>query len=234
MSIRKGQLGLKRGRIPPLENGDQLTAAEFLHRYSATPKKTKAELIEGVVYMASPVSAFHGNPHSDVIGWLYTYRIVTPGTDTADNSTIRLDLRNVPQPDAVLYTLASHGGPVKISDDGYIQGTPELAVEVCTTSASIDLGPKKTAYARNGIREYIVWCTYDESLDWFVLRNGVYEAQEPDSNGIFRSEVFPGLWLDGLAMLERQGTKVNAVLQQGLQSPEHARFVAELQARSQA
>ena len=71
----------------------------------------------------------------------------------------------------------SHGGPVQISDDGYIQGTPELAVEVCTTSASIDLGPKMTAYARNGIREYIVWCTYDESLDWFVLRNGVYEAQ---------------------------------------------------------
>jgi Uma2 family endonuclease len=196
------------------------------------PEKTKAELIEGVVYMASPVSAFHGNPHADVVGWLHVYRLATPGTDVADNTTIRLDVRNVPQPDAVLYTLATCGGPVEISDDGYIQGAPELAVEVSTTSASVDLGPKMTAYARNGIREYIVWRTHDEVLDWFVLRSGAYEPKQPDAHGVFRSEAFPGLWLDRLAMLERNLTQVNAVLQQGLQSLEHARFVAELQSRS--
>jgi Uma2 family endonuclease len=195
------------------------------------PASVKAELIEGVVYMASPVSAFHGNPHTDMIGWLYNYRIATPGTDTADNTTIRLDVRNVPQPDAVLYTLASHGGPVRISDDGYIEGAPDLAAEIAQTSASKDLGPKMTAYARNGIAEYIVWRTHDGELDWFVLRSGVYEPLQPDANGVFRSERYPGLWLDGYAMLERDAAKVNTVLQQGLQSPEHARFVADLQAR---
>ena len=123
--------------------------------------------------MASPVSAFHCNPHPDIIGWLYNYRIATPGTDTADNTTIQLDLRNVPQPDVVLYTLATRGGTVRISDDGYIEGAPDLAAEIATTSASKDLGPKMTAFARNGIREYIVWRTHDEEFDWFILRGGV-------------------------------------------------------------
>jgi Uma2 family endonuclease len=231
MSARATRPGPRPKVIPPLENGDQLTSSEFLRRYSAMPASVKAELIEGVVYMASPVSAFHGNPHTDMIGWLYNYRIATPGTDTADNTTIRLDVRNVPQPDAVLYTLASHGGPVRISDDGYIEGAPDLAAEIAQTSASKDLGPKMTAYARNGIAEYIVWRTHDGELDWFVLRSGVYEPLQPDANGVFRSERYPGLWLDGYAMLERDAAKVNTVLQQGLQSPEHARFVADLQAR---
>jgi Uma2 family endonuclease len=234
MSARTNRPGPLRNLIPPLENGDQLTAPEFLRRYSAMPASVKAELIEGVVYMASPVSAFHGNPHADVMGWLYTYRVATPGTDTADNTTIRLDVKNVPQPDAVLYTLAEYGGPVRISEDGYIEGAPDLAAEIASTSASKDLGPKKTAYARNGIPEYIVWRTEDAELDWFVLRNGVYEPLEPDANGIFRSERYPGLWLDGYAMLERDSARVTAVLQQGLQSPEHARFVAELQSRRTA
>lgn len=202
-----------------------------MRRYSAMPENVKAELIEGVVYMASPVSAFHGNPHSDVVGWLYTYRISTPGSDTADNTTIRLDLRNVPQPDVVLYTLAAYGGPVQISEDGYITGAPELAAEISTTSASRDLGPKMAAYARNGVREYIVWRTEDQEMDWFVLRNGAYEPLAADAEGIIRSEAFPGLWLNGPALIERNSAKVDVVLRQGLQSPDHARFVAELQAR---
>jgi Uma2 family endonuclease len=219
---------------PPLENGDQLTAPEFLRRYRAMPKDVKAELIEGIVYLASPVSTFHSTPHADLVGWLVIYRIGTPGTVVADNSTTQLEPRNVPQPDAALYVAPAFGGTVTISEDGYIQGAPELVVEIATTSASYDLGPKMTGYARNGVREYIVLRTHDAALDWFVLRNAAYDSLAPASDGIHRSESFPGLWLDAAALIAGDMARVNAVLQQGLQSPEHARFVADLQARRSA
>jgi Uma2 family endonuclease len=216
---------------PPLENGDRLTAAEFLRRYRAMPKDVKAELIDGVVHMASPVSVFHGTPHADLVGWLVIYRIGTPGTVVADNTTTHLEPRNVPQPDAALYVGPEYGGTVTISTEGYIEGAPELVVEVAATSASYDLGPKMTAYARTGVREYIVLRTHDAAVDWFVLRNAAYVPLPPGSDEIHRSEVFPGLWLDAAAVVAGDMARVNAVLQQGLQSAEHARFVAELQAR---
>ena len=91
-----------RSPIPPLESGDRLTRAEFERRYQATPEKFKAELIEGVVYVASPVRSFHGVPHADLVTWLGVYRTATPGVSVADNTTTRLDLDNEPQPDALL------------------------------------------------------------------------------------------------------------------------------------
>lgn len=58
--------------IPPLESGDRLTRAEFERRYEAAPEHFKAELIEGVVYVASPVRIFHGNPQFNLIlGWAF-------------------------------------------------------------------------------------------------------------------------------------------------------------------
>jgi Uma2 family endonuclease len=149
----------------------------------------------------------------------------------ADNTTTHLEPRNVPQPDAALYVGPEFGGTVTISTDGYIEGAPELVVEVAATSASYDLGPKMTAYARTGVREYVVLRTHDAALDWFILRNSAYDPLPPGPDGIHRSEVFPGLWLDAAAVAAGDMARVNAVLQQGLQSPEHARFVAELQAR---
>ena len=217
--------------VPTLNNGDRLDADEYLRRYRTTSEEVRAELIEGVVYMSSPVSVYHGGPHADVVWWLGAYRVATPGTLVADNTTTRLDRKNVPQPDAALYVAPNFGGTVTISDDGLIQGAPEFVVEIAYSSASYDLGPKLTAYGRNGIREYVVWRTEEGQLDRFVLHGGAYDALRPGLDGVHRSEVFPGLWLDGAALLAGDVGRVNAVLQQGLQSPEHARFVAELRAR---
>jgi Uma2 family endonuclease len=232
MSTRILPTGSPRPRpIPPLHNGDRLGADEYLIRYRAMPEEVKAELIEGVVYMASPVSTFHGNPHADMVWWLGAYRLATPGTLVADNTTAQLDPRNVPQPDAALYVAPAFGGTVTISDEGYIQGAPELVVEIAASSASYDLGPKMTTYARNGVREYVVLRTFDDAIDWFVLRSAAYDPLPPGPDGVHRSEVFPGLRLDGAALLVGDIAQMNAALQQGLQSPEHARFVTELQAR---
>src|SRR6516165_10699796 len=96
---------------PPLREGDRLDADEFLRRYEAMPEINKAQLVEGVVFMPSPVSTGdHGGPHFDIIGWLGYYRALTPGVQGADNATVQLDPGNVPQPDVFLRILPEFGG----------------------------------------------------------------------------------------------------------------------------
>ncbi len=215
--------------IPPLENGDCLSRDEFERRYHAMPHLNKAELIEDVVYVPSPVRhRFHGRPHTHIMTWLGQYEAYTPGVEASDNSTVRMDLDNEPQPDALLLIDPERGGQTRLSDDGYIEGAPELVVEVASSSASYDLHAKRHAYRRNGVREYIVWRVLDQQIDWFVLREGQYERVEPDSDGMFRSETFAGLWLDPTALVRGEMAMVLDKGQQGLRSPEHAAFVARL------
>lgn len=217
-------------RLPPLESGDRLTRGEFERRYAAMPHLKKAELIEGVVYVPAALRfRSHGQPHAQLIGWLFTYQVATPGTELADNTTVRLDLDNEPQPDVALFIDPALGGQVRISDDDYLEGAPELIAEVAASSAAYDLGDKKKAYRRNGVQEYIVWQMFENKLDWFVLEDDDYRLLEPDANGMLRSRVFPGLWLAIEALLQGNMPEVLAGLQQGLNSPEHQAFVRSLQ-----
>jgi Uma2 family endonuclease len=216
-------------QLPLLEPGDRLTRVEFERRYEAMPQLHKAELIEGVVYMPSPVRfRRHGHPHAHLVGWLVQYEAGTPGVVTGDNSTTRLDLDNEPQPDAVLLIDPDCGGQARISADDYVEAAPELVVEVAASSTSFDLHTKFHVYRRNGVREYLVWRVLDRAVDWFVLRAGQYERLEPEAQGCLRSENFPGLWLDPVALLRGDVARVLATVQQGLASPEHDAFVARL------
>ncbi|MCI0523918.1 MAG: Uma2 family endonuclease [Acidobacteria bacterium] len=218
-----------RPSIPPLENGDYLTRDEFERRYNAMPKAIKAELIEGRVYMSSPVRyRSHGFPDRNLNTWLGVYSAFTPGVSGANNTTVRLDQPNEPQPDGLLIIDELLGGQATISQDDYLEGAPELVVEVAASSATHDLRDKKEAYRRNGVREYVVWSVYDQQLKWFRLEAGQYVPLEPDEDGIIRSRVFPGLWLDVTALLNDDMAKVLAVLQQGLASPEHGEFIKRL------
>ncbi|MBE9224292.1 Uma2 family endonuclease [Phormidium sp. LEGE 05292] len=217
--------------IPPLENGDQLTRVEFERRYSAMPNQKKAELIEGVVYMASPLRVQgHGEPHSDIMTWLGVYKAATPGLMSADNTTVRLDADNEPQPDALLRIKV--GGQSTISEDDYVEGAPELIVEIAASSASIDFNQKLKVYRRNGVQEYLIWRVYDGEFDWFRLNAGEYIKLETNENGIIYSQTFPGLWLDKAALLAGNLAKVLSVLQQGLASQEHQDFAQKLQSNS--
>lgn len=220
----------KRQSVPPLASGDRLTRTEFERRYEATPEHFKAELIEGVVYVASPVRAFHGIPHADLVTWLGVYRSATPGVSQADNTTTRLDLDNEPQPDSLLRIV--QGGTSILTEDGYIEGAPELVAEIATSSAAIDLGTKMNAYRRNRVQEYLVWQTFENQLSWFRLENEQYILVEPDENGLIKSQVFPGLWLDVSALLNGEMFAVLNALQLGLRSSEHQVFVEELANRS--
>jgi len=214
----------------PLENGDHLSRDEFERRYQARPNIKKAELIEGAVYMSSPVRAkSHGEPHGRIMTWLGTYSALTPGVDLADNATVRLDPANEPQPDALLRVEPSVGGYSHISEDDYIEGAPELIVEITASSASYDLHEKLQVYRRNGVQEYIVWRVYDKQIDWYRLIDGNYIPQKPDEIGLIHSQVFPGLCLAVQALLDGDLAKVLAELQKGLTAPEHAAFVERLQ-----
>lgn len=210
---------------PLLEPGDRLTRDEFERRYQRMGHLKKAELIEGTVYMPSPVRVRnHAKPHNQLGTWLGVYAAETPGVECADNSTVRLDLDNEPQPDLVLMKLPVKGGQARISEDDYIEGAPELVVEIVGSSRSYDLHPKKDAYRRNGIREYLVWIPGEQRLIWWELREGEYHEISAQ-DGFLKSGVFPGLWLDGAALLSGDMRSVLAGLRRGLDSPDHAAFV---------
>lgn len=213
-----------------LEAGDYLTRPEFERRYHAHPEIKKAELIGGVVYMPSPVRAnVHGDPHFDMITWLGIYRMTTPGTRGSDNASVRVDLVNEPQPDALLRI--EPGGNSWIDGDGYLRGAPELVVEIAASSTSYDLHQKKTTYEHQGVQEYLVFQANERKISWFTLQNGRYEPMAPGADGIWRSQVFPGLWLHADAFWANEMATVMGVLQQGLASAEHQAFLRQLQTR---
>lgn len=218
--------------LPPLINGDHLSRVEFERRYNAQPQIKKAELIEGIVYMPSPVHLEkHSKPHSRIVMLLGNYAAATPGVDFGDNVTLRLDRENEVQPDAFLRIKEEHGGQSRAGADDYLEGPPELIVEVAASSAAYDLYEKLRVYRRNGVQEYLVLLAHEKETRFFHLVADVYEPSVPDQNGLYRSKTFPGLvlhadkfWADDLAGL------LDA-LAAGLDDVEHEAFVDKLTAR---
>ncbi len=230
-TVAEPKTGTNLERLPPLASGDRLARDEFERRYAAMPEHVKAELIDGVVYlMPSPVSQpYHGSPQLRLAFWLGFYETMTPGVEAGVDATVRLDDESEPQPDGLLRILPERRGQT-VDEDTYIRGAPELVAEIAASTASYDLHAKLHAYQRGGVREYIVWRTWDNQLDWFVLRDGQFGRLSPDADGIYKSTVFPGLWLDAAALLAGDRRRVYEVAQQGIGAPEHHQFVAKLAA----
>lgn len=215
-----------------LEHGDHLRRPEFERRYDAMPNLTKAELIEGTVVVGSPVRhRRHGRPHNHLGGWLFVYEAATPGVESGGNSSLRLDLDNEPQPDCLLMIQPECGGQAVIDADDYVAAAPDWIGEISASTVSYDLHAKLQVYRRAGVREYVVWRVLDRAVDWFVLREGVFQPHSAAADGIHRSTVFPGLWLDAAALVAGDVERVVAVVRMGVATGEHAAFVAELAAR---
>lgn len=210
-----------------LENGDRLSREEFEQRYQG--ENYKAELIEGIVHMAAALRfRSHGQPHGQMMMWLMNYVTETEGTLAGDAPSVRLDQDNEPQPDLVLMIDPDCGGQTKLTADDYIEGAPELLAEISASTVSIDLGDKKTAYQRNGVQEYLVWRVLEQQIDWFYLKEGQYLELLADEDGITRSTIFPGLWLDRPALINGNMKQVTTVLRLGIESKEHNDFVMKL------
>jgi Uma2 family endonuclease len=216
-----------RAVLVELENGARMTRAEFHRLYVKTPPKFKAELIGGIVYVASPVSPAHGKNHLNLGVLLGTYALHTPGTEAGDNATVFLSDEGEPQPDLYLRIRPEYGGQSRTTRNDYVAGAPELVAEIANSSKSIDLHEKRIDYARNGVREYLVLCVRERQLRWFDLPGD--RELYPDSNGIIRVRCFPGLWIDVVALLE-EDPQILTVLNQGLANSEHAAFVSALAA----
>ena len=215
---------------PPLENGDRLTRCEFERRYAARPDLKKAQLIEGVVYMPSPVSTAHAGPHAMIQTVLLVYAASTPGsaeTTTRPSGSTSTTSRS---PTSSCASSSEAGGRSQVSDDDYFEGAPELVVEVAASSASIDLHDKLRAYRRNGVQEYVVWRTHERQIDWFELADGEYRVLPADDAGVVHSRVFPGLRLAAGALLKGDLAGALAEVQKGIGSPDHGAFVARLAA----
>ena len=218
--------------IPILANGDRLTRAEFERRYHAMPHLGKAELVEGVVYMPSPVRFNkHSEPHGYIVAWLVNYKLQTPFVAFGNDATVRLDMDNEPQPDALLRLEPEVGGTSSVSADDYIEGPPELVVEIAASTVSYDLHDKLRAYRRNGVKEYLVWRVEEEAFDWFVLDEERYVRLEPEG-GILTSRAFPGLVLHVDALLRDGMATVMGTLQNALQGAAHTEFTERLNSRA--
>jgi Uma2 family endonuclease len=212
-------------RIPeplPLQNGDALSSREFLRRYEAMSEKVKAELIEGIVYMASPVSRIHSKPDGLVQTWLGNYAAATLGVEHLTNTTVILDADNTEQPDALLRLLPERGGPTTLDEDQYVVGAPELVVQVAVSSASIDMGAKFRAFQRNGVLEYLVWLVAEKQFRWFALEEQRYVPQMPNADGLIWSRTFPGLVLAVEALVKMDAATVLSAQEKGLKSKAHA------------
>jgi Uma2 family endonuclease len=222
-----GSKGLAPGTAEPLlQAGDRLSREEFERRYERMPNVKQAELIEGIVYMPSPIRVqHHAFPQNDLSLWLGTYALETPGVKCATTPTVRLDLDNEPQPDLVLLKLPAKGGQTRISDDDYLEGAPEFVAEIVGSSSAYDLHQKKGAYRRNGVREYLAWITTEKRVVWWNLREGEYQEIVPQEGGVLKSAIFPGLWLDVQALLRDDNRAVMDTLRKGLDSPEHRAFL---------
>jgi Uma2 family endonuclease len=215
---------------PYLQSGDHLTRSEFLRIWRGLPNLKRAELIRGVVYlMASPLSIEHGDTESNLTIWAGMYRIATPGCASGNNAT-NLLLDDCPQPDVNLRIIPEHGGKSRVRRKMLV-GPAELLMEVCSSSASIDLHDKFELYQEAGVSEYLVVIVKKKEIRWFRHVNRKFKPIAADAAGVYRSVVFPGLWLDSPAFFKNDMTKVLATLQEGIGSDQHQRFVAELAAR---
>jgi Uma2 family endonuclease len=206
-----------------------MTREEFHALYEQAPEDFKAELIGGVVYVASPLRQDHASIHVDLSTLLGLYRAGTPGVEAADNATVLLGVESEPQPDLLLRLLPEFGGQSRVTAKNYIEGPPEFIVEIAHSTRAIDLHGKFNDYQRHGVLEYVVVCLDNRTCRWFDLTAN--QEIPTASDGVIRVRTFPGLWIDGPALFAGDHAKLLTTAQAGLATPEHAAFVRDLASR---
>jgi len=226
-AIRPAKLETATEGEEELRPGDHLDQAAFHKLYQSAGPNVHAELIGGVVYMSSPTSPRHARRQGFASAWLGVYAALTPGTVFYDNASIVLSDQDEPQPDAML--TIEQPADEKSEDEHAFHRVPELVCEVAYSSHAYDLFEKKRLFERYGVKEYVVFAMRQSTVSWFVRSDeGVYETHPSDEAGIFKSIVFPGLWLDSQALMRKDMAAVLHVLNQGIASEEHGRFVQAL------
>jgi Uma2 family endonuclease len=216
----------ERPRKGLLVNGEQMSQPEFHRRYEACPNGEKWELVGGVVYMASPLKLNHSRYDGEIGLLLESYRVGTPGIEVTHNATAVLGDESEPQPDLAMRILPEYGGQSRTSADDYLEGAPELVVEIAHSRRALAMHAKRKDYQRSGVIEYLVLLVEEQQVKWFDFPKEI----RPNREGISRSRVFPGFWIDTEALLRRDSRQLLEVLQQGLASRQQVGFVKRLEA----
>jgi Uma2 family endonuclease len=214
-------------RGPLLENGDSMKQPEFHRRYSLYPEDVKVELVGGIVYMASPLRWRHGTYAIKVGALLNEYSVATPGVEAGAEATAILGEESEPQPDITLRINQESGGQSTLDENQYVIGSSEMFVEIAHSTRAIDMNQKRGDYERAGVLEYVVLCVEEQEIHWFHFPSG--GRIRANREGVFRSKVFPGLWLNGPALLALDYLAMKRTLEQGLASKAHAAFVKRLE-----
>ncbi len=215
-------------KVSLLKNGERLSREEFHLRYKAMDENIKAELIKGIVFFQTKVTATHAQSSAKMISWLGFYSIKNLHSSLSNHVTFIINGKNEFQPEAILRIDEDFGGKSWVNDDDYLEGAPELIVEISASTASYDLHDKLEIYEQKGVQEYIVWRVLDNQIDWFSLEKGKYQRLSANNQGIIESKVFAGLRLNIKAMLEENLQQVLTDLQKGLQSKKYKEFAKQL------
>src|SRR4051794_11753704 len=180
--------------------------------------------------MPSRVDMDHSVMENHVSGWLGVYKAYTAGCQAGNNMTWLMLEEESPQPDVSLWILPECGGQAT-SMEPYASGAPELVAEVCTSNTGYDLHQKLEVYQEAGVQEYLAVLMWEREVRWHRLSDRRFKVVPAPTDGIYRSALFPGLWLDAAAQLAGDLARVLAVLQHGIKSPEHDAFVKRLAVR---
>ncbi len=226
---RAGEAEPAHNGVPVLSSGDRMSQAEFHRRYERYPEDVKFELVGGVVYMASPLRRTHSRYDGQIGFALELYQYATPGVEVLHHATTILGEDSEPQPDLGVRILPECGGQSRTDEEDYVRGAPELLVEVAYSTRAIDLHAKRDDYQRAGVLEYFVLCIEEQEVHWFH-----FPTKRPiraNRQGVSRSRAFPGLWIDGAALLRRDSPRAREAIEQGIASREHAAFVRRLEAQ---
>lgn len=217
---------------PLLHGGDQMTQEEFHRLYSAMPDGYRAELVGGTVFEPSPLGVDHSDAQAHLIAVFLAYAGGTPGLQAGDNATTILGREDEVQPDLFLRIRPQYGGQsrdivskgkfLKQKGVRFIEGAPELLAEVCHTSRAIDLHLKKKRYIIAGVLEYLVVCLNPQKIYWFDLKNQTELTVGGD--GILRSIVYPGLWLDTGALFRCDYATLMDRIAAGMRTAEYEEF----------
>lgn len=213
-----------------LNTGDRMSRQEFHDIYETMPDDFKAELIGGIVYVSMPLKRPHAKSHMRLSSIFDRYAAKTPGVEGCDNATIFLGKKDELQPDLCMRILPGNGGQSKTTYDNYIDGAPEFVAEVAHSSRAIDLHRKLDRYSKFGVLEYMVVCLSPKEIYWFELQESHRRVRS--DKGIFRSRIFPGLWINEEALLSMDYDVSMQTIDQGLASAEHTEFVEQLKRKA--
>ena len=192
------------------------------------PEDTRAELIGEIVRLGARRTAAQGETSAEALAWLGCYEAATPGVQGLGRVTILLSNYSELEPNACLLLPPSCGGRTW-EEDGYLAGPPEFVVDVAGHDEGYYLNEKCHDYEQAQVREYVVAIVgQNPRVVWFHHTGRGFEELSVSACGEFRSQVFPGLWLDPVALLQLDTGGVQAALERGLASPKQAEFVQSL------